>query len=111
MEKSRQYDWLVVGGGFKSLVAAYSMARQGQSVLLLERDKALGGFMAPMKWGEFWIDKGPQFFENFEDADLSFMTEMVGEDVFEDIGFKYILLSERAQNGWICDPGLAQLRR
>lgn len=89
MEKSRQYDWLVVGGGFKSLVAAYSMARQGQSVLLLERDKALGGFMAPMKWGEFWIDKGPQFFENFEDADLSFMTEMVGEDVFEDIGFKY----------------------
>lgn len=89
MTNSTKYDWLVVGGGFKSLIAAYSMARRGQTVLLLERSKSLGGFMAPLKWGDFWIDKGPQFFDNFEQADLSFITEMVGEDIFEDIGFKY----------------------
>ena len=89
MDNSPQFDWLVVGGGFKSLVAAYSMVRQGQTVLLLERGKSLGGFLAPMKWGEFWIDKGPQFFDNFEEADLTFMTEMVGDGIFEDIGFKY----------------------
>lgn len=89
MVKSSRYDWVVIGGGFKSLIAAYSFAKRGESVLLLERSGALGGFMSPIKWGDFWIDKGPQFFDNFEEADHQFMTQMVGEDVFEDIGFKY----------------------
>lgn len=89
MNISSHYDWVVIGGGFKSLIAAYSFAKKGESVLLLERSGALGGFMSPIKWGEFWIDKGPQFFDNFEESDRTFMTEMVGDDVFEDIGFKY----------------------
>lgn len=89
MSSKGHYDWLVIGGGFKSLVAAYSFAKQGQSIALLERGDALGGFMSPIRWGEFWIDKGPQFFDNFEERDRAFMTEMVGEDVFDDIGFKY----------------------
>lgn len=89
MSDRTDYDWIVVGGGFKSLVAAYAFARSGHSVLLLERGTSLGGFMSPIKWGDFYIDKGPQFFDNFEEADKEFITEMVGDDVFEDIGFKY----------------------
>lgn len=83
------YDWLIIGGGFKSLVTAYSLRKQDQSILLLERSGVLGGFMSPIRWGEFWIDKGPQLFENFEEKDRAFITEMVGDGVLEDIGFKY----------------------
>ncbi|MEM7471490.1 MAG: NAD(P)-binding protein [Pseudomonadota bacterium] len=89
MANTKKYDWLVVGGGFKSCVAAYCFAKQGHSVLLLERSAALGGFLSPIQWGDFWIDKGPQFFDNFEAKDRIFLEDMVGPDIFEDIGFKY----------------------
>ena len=97
----KSYDWIMVGGGFKSMVAAYARATDGQSVLLIESGPALGGFMSPIKWGEFWIDKGPQFFDNFEEADKQFITGMVGEGVFEDIGFTYAsFLNGRKTDGF-----------
>jgi protoporphyrinogen oxidase len=85
----KSYDWIVIGGGFKSMVAAYALASKGFSILLLENGKSLGGFMAPIRWGDFWIDKGPQFFDNFSEEDKNFIVEMVGENVLEDIGFAY----------------------
>lgn len=71
------------------MVAAYAMAKQGHSVMLAEASPKLGGFMSPIRWGEFWIDKGPQFFDNFEDNDRDFFAEMIGDDILESIGFSY----------------------
>ncbi len=85
----KSYDWLVVGGGFRSIIAAYGLARSGQSVALVEQGKTIGGFMSPIKWGDYWIDKGPQFFDNFEKRDLDFFNEMIGSDILDDIGFSY----------------------
>jgi hypothetical protein len=85
----KHYDRIVIAGGFRSMVAAYAMAKQGHSVLLAEAMPKLGGFMSPIRWRDFWIDKGPQFFDNFEDNDRDFFTEMVGEDLLESIGFSY----------------------
>ena len=85
----KHYDRIVIAGGFRSMVAAYAMAKQGHSVLLAEAMPKLGGFMSPIRWGSFWIDKGPQFFDNFEDNDRDFFTEMVGENLLESIGFSY----------------------
>ena len=85
----KHYDRIVIAGGFRSMVAAYAMAKQGHSVLLAEAMPKLGGFMSPIRWGSFWIDKGPQFFDNFEDNDRDFFTEMVGENLLDSIGFSY----------------------
>lgn len=87
MQKS--YDKIVVAGGFRSMVAAYAWAQQGHSVLLIEAADKLGGFMSPIRWRDFWIDKGPQFFDNFEDEDRAFFDEMLGENLLESIGFSY----------------------
>ena len=82
-------DVLVVGGGFKAVVAAWGYARQGLSVALTEAAPKIGGFMSPIRWDEYWIDKGPQFFDNFEPTDVALMEEMLGQGVMEDIGFQY----------------------
>ncbi|RED18279.1 NAD(P)/FAD-dependent oxidoreductase [Pontivivens insulae] len=84
-----EYDWLVLGGGFRSIVAAYGLAKQGASVLLVEKSKQIGGFLSPIRWGDYWIDKGPQFFDNFEPDDVVLMNEMLGEGTLKDIGFSY----------------------
>ena len=83
------YDKIVVAGGFRSMVAAYAWAKAGHSVLLIEALDKLGGFMSPIRWGDFWIDKGPQFFDNFEEHDRAYFEEMLGENLLESIGFAY----------------------
>lgn len=82
-------DVLVVGGGFKSVAAAWGYAKQGLSVALTEAGPKIGGFMSPIRWDEHWIDKGPQFFDNFEPQDVALMEEMIGPDVMEEVGFEY----------------------
>jgi protoporphyrinogen oxidase len=85
----KNYDRIVVSGGFRSMIAAYALAKQGHSVLLVEAMSKLGGFMTPIRWRDFWIDKGPQFFDNFEDNDRAFIDEMLGTGLLESIGFSY----------------------
>ena len=86
---NKTYDWIVIGGGFRSMVAAYALAKSGNTVAIVERARTLGGFLSPIKWGEFWIDKGPQFFDNFESNDVEFFNEMIETGHLQDIGFSY----------------------
>jgi len=58
MKQSRQYDVAVVGGGPAGATAAAELARQGQSVLLIERGtriKPCGGAIPPRLIEEFDI--------------------------------------------------------
>ncbi len=43
IENESSYDIAVIGGGFSGFAAAYSAAREGASVVLVEREAALGG--------------------------------------------------------------------
>ena len=70
----QSYDYLVVGGGFRSIVGAYALAKKGYKVNC-GAGPSLGGFMSPVKWRQYWIDKGPQFFDNFE-KDAEFLSDM-----------------------------------
>ncbi len=85
----KKYDWVVVGGGFRSMIGAYALAKKGHSVCLIEAGKMLGGFLSPIPWEEFWVDKGPQFFDGFDQSDKLFIEDMIGPDILQDIGFLY----------------------
>ena len=86
MEK---FDYLVIGGGFRAIAAAWGLARQGHRTALVEASAKIGGFLSPIHWDGHWIDKGPQFFDNFEPEDVRLIEEMIGPDVMQDIGFEY----------------------
>lgn len=83
------YDWIIVGGGFRSLIAAYAKAKQGHRVAVIERSKVTGGILMPIQVAGRMVDRGPQFFENFEAQDVDLMHEMLGPDLLESIGFQY----------------------
>lgn len=80
---------LVVGGGFRSLIAAISYARKGFNVTVIEKDKKLGGFMSPIPWNNYWLDKGPQYYDNFSKEDFLFLETVIGKNILHDIDFKY----------------------
>jgi hypothetical protein len=80
---------LIVGGGFRSLIAAIGYSRQGFKVVIVEKSKKLGGFMSPIPWKNYWLDKGPQYFDNFSKDDLEFMEDLIGKNKLTDIDFKY----------------------
>ncbi|MGL4280575.1 MAG: FAD-dependent oxidoreductase, partial [Albidovulum sp.] len=46
MTVSKTYDCAVIGGGFTGLAAAADIARAGRSVIVLEKETALGGLAA-----------------------------------------------------------------
>ena len=54
----RIFDCIVVGSGAGGLTAADVIAKQGASVLVLERSKYLGGYLNPFRWREYTFDTG-----------------------------------------------------
>jgi len=52
---------VVVGGGIAGLTAAYTLAKRGFAVEVLEREATAGGRMRSERHGEFVLDRGAQF--------------------------------------------------
>jgi protoporphyrinogen oxidase len=48
----KEYDVVIVGGGFTGLTAAYVLAKQGLSVRVLEADVAAGGLAGTFEFGD-----------------------------------------------------------
>ena len=80
---------LIVGGGFRSILAALGYATKGYSVTILHNEKQLGGFLAPIPWKNFWLDKGPQFFDNFTAEDKLILDKYIDSSILKNLNFKY----------------------
>ncbi|MDY0151759.1 MAG: NAD(P)/FAD-dependent oxidoreductase [Candidatus Cloacimonas sp.] len=58
------YDTIVVGGGIAGLTATAYLAREGQKVLLLEKNRDLGGLVNSFSLDGFHIDAGVRALED-----------------------------------------------
>jgi protoporphyrinogen oxidase len=68
---------VIVGGGFTGLAAAYDLARAGRKVVVLERDKAVGGLAGGFEVGGYPLEK---FYHHWFTNDVHVM------DLIRDIG-------------------------
>lgn len=91
---TQQFDTIILGGNFCGMCAAYALREKGEQVQLVETGGRLGGFMIPLERGEYRLDKGPQFLDNFDDADKTFIESLLDEDVLVDLGFEYASYSD-----------------
>ncbi len=68
---------VIVGGGFTGLAAAHDLAAAGRKVVLLERDRAVGGLASGFEVGGFTLEK---FYHHWFTNDVHVM------DLIRDIG-------------------------
>jgi len=54
------YDIVVIGGGITGLVASWQLKRQGKKVILLEKEKRLGGNINTFRNYGYIFEEGPQ---------------------------------------------------
>ncbi|WMS89947.1 NAD(P)-binding protein [Pseudoalteromonas sp. HL-AS1] len=77
--KVTQFDALIVGGGFKGMMAAYGLVKQGQSVVIVESASELGGFMSPLQWKGAELDKGPQYLDGISEKQKGILDDIMSE--------------------------------
>ncbi|EFA79410.1 amine oxidase [Heterostelium album PN500] len=56
-----EYDCIVIGGGLSGLQCAYTLKKQGHSVLVLEARNRFGGRTESLKVDGYWFDLGGQW--------------------------------------------------
>ena len=78
------YDYIVVGAGIAGLSLSYQLAKNKKSVLLIERNKHVGGlarsFCYEFNRQPFIFDIGPKRFHTEDKAALAFILEILGNE-------------------------------
>jgi protoporphyrinogen oxidase/putative flippase GtrA len=70
----------VLGGGPAGLAAAYTLCKQGHSVVVVERDSTVGGLAKSFEYKGFILDYGPhRFFTKLRPV-LQFWNEVLGQE-------------------------------
>jgi len=71
---------IILGGGPTGLAAAYHLSESGKKVVLLEKEKYLGGLSATLKKEDFLFEFGPHAFHLNDPAIISWIKKLLGRD-------------------------------
>jgi protoporphyrinogen oxidase/putative flippase GtrA len=70
----------ILGGGPAGLAAAYTLCKQGHSVVVVERDASVGGLAKSFEHKGFILDYGPHRFFTKLSPVLKFWNEVLGDE-------------------------------
>lgn len=71
---------VILGGGPTGLAAAYRLSQMGRKVVLLEKEKHLGGLSATLKKDGFLYEFGPHAFHLKDPAITDWLKDLLGRD-------------------------------
>ncbi len=72
---------VVLGAGLAGLSAAYTLAKAGHRVTVLEKDDHVGGMASSWQVGPYWLDHGPHRFHTRDQELLAHFYEILDSDV------------------------------
>jgi phytoene dehydrogenase-like protein len=70
-----KYDAIVVGAGISGLLVALALAKEGKSVLILEKEKEIGGICRSYRVGGYRIDTGPHIITRLKTGPLRLLMD------------------------------------
>ena len=76
----KNYDWLVVGGGFQGIIAAALLSKTQENIAVLERGEGLGGVFRGKEHNGLTLDFGCHLFNNDESDVTALMLEIFGDN-------------------------------
>ena len=100
--------WLIVGGGFRGIVAAHHLRKAGHSVTLVERLPFLGGVLHSDEWNGVYLDKGCHLFGNNSAETTRIILEMMDGDVLP-VHVKYAAVTEGRKSDGLVVPDFTVL--
>lgn len=70
----------IIGAGVSGLTLAYQLAKSGQSVILIEKAKEVGGLARTFRYNGFAFDIGPHRFHTDDQQVLDFIKDVLDHD-------------------------------
>ncbi len=80
MEMSEPSEIYVLGAGPAGMAAAYTLTKQNQPVVVIERDSQVGGLAKSIGYQGFILDYGPHFFSTDIAPVVQFWDEVMGPE-------------------------------
>jgi protoporphyrinogen oxidase len=74
-------DVVVLGGGLCGLAAAYDLTEKGKKVVLIEKEKEVGGMCKTIERGGFLFDLGGHRFLTSDDKILQLVKNLLGQNL------------------------------
>jgi protoporphyrinogen oxidase len=99
---------IVVGGGFKGMIAAYLLAREKVEVTLIEKAPFLGGIMYSREWNGLYVDNGVQLFDSIP-QNLAEIVREVLDDQVTPIDFNYASVYKGVTTPGLAIPDLSRI--
>lgn len=99
---------IVVGGGFKGMMAAFLLRRNGMSVSLVEKAPFLGGIMYSGEWDGFYIDNGVHLFDSIPKNLAAIVEDVMDGDILP-IDFNYASVYNDITTAGLAIPDLVNI--
>ena len=71
---------VIVGAGIAGLTLAYQLSKEGKEVILIEKEKAVGGLSKSFHYDDFIFDIGPHRFHTDNKEVMDFILEVLKDD-------------------------------
>ncbi len=97
--------WIILGSGFRGIIASYLLAKQGCKVTLIDRSKKIGGVLHSEEWKGFFLDKGCHLFDNDQDEATELLLEIMDGEV-SPVDVKYASFVEGKKTDGVSIPNL-----
>ena len=78
---TKKQRWAVLGSGYKGIVGAYLLAKQGHRVTIFDKSKKLGGVLNSIQREGYTLDLGCHLFDNVDRHTTSLVLELLDEEI------------------------------
>ena len=90
---------IIIGGGFKGLIAALKLSNKGHNVNIIEASKNIGGYLNSPLWNKITIDLGCHLFINEDDNSTGFIMSMLKNDYMKvDVNYASFFNNKKTDN-------------